>query len=84
MGRNESWAYCISNGQLRESKGGDVKRARASARTSEHDSTNLHVSKSILAKYVIPACTSSHVSDRFVVIVSLRNLNSTCTVILCV
>ena len=27
----------VSRGQLRKSKGGDVKRAGASARTSEHD-----------------------------------------------
>ena len=35
--RDEPWAYFISTGQLRENKGGDVKRAGASARTSEHD-----------------------------------------------
>ena len=35
--RDEPGAYFISTGQLRENKGGDVKRAGASARTSEHD-----------------------------------------------
>ena len=30
-------AYFVSTGQLRENKGGDVKRAGALARTSEHD-----------------------------------------------
>ena len=35
--RDKPGAYCISTGQLRENKGGDVKRAGAEARTSEHD-----------------------------------------------
>jgi hypothetical protein len=35
--RDKPGAYCISTGQHRKSKGGDVKRAGAEARTSEHD-----------------------------------------------
>jgi hypothetical protein len=35
--RDKPGAYLISTGQLRENEGGDVKRAGASARTSEHD-----------------------------------------------
>ena len=34
---DEPWAYYTSTEQLRENKGGDVKRAEAEARTREHD-----------------------------------------------
>jgi len=35
--RDELRAYCISPGNRTGNKGGDVKRAGAEARTSEHD-----------------------------------------------